>query len=76
MTMAIDPNVGHIVRFMKQEIPTYTQTIQDLGRDLQLKLQSSGLSLPQLFHKVAIRLDLKSSLSVSLIPRINTYRSL
>ena len=61
MTMAIDPNVGYIVKFMEQEIPTYTQKIQDLGRDLQLKLQSSGLTLPDLFQKVAIRYVVKQS---------------
>jgi hypothetical protein len=55
MTMAIDPNVGHIVRFMEKEIPTYRKTLADLQEELKKKLNSTGLSLPELFHKVAIR---------------------
>jgi hypothetical protein len=55
MTMAIDPNVGHIVKFMEEEIPTYAQKLLNLQKELELKLASSRLTLPELFHKVAIR---------------------
>ncbi len=55
MTMAIDPNVGHIVKFMEGEIPTYAQRLLNLQKELEFKLASSRLTLPELFHKVAIR---------------------
>jgi hypothetical protein len=55
MTMAIDPNIGDIVKFMEKEIPTYRKTLADLQVELQNKLNSSGISLPEMFHKVAIR---------------------
>jgi hypothetical protein len=55
MTMAIDPNVGHIVSFMEKEIPGYKDMLKELRLELQSKLNTSGVSLPQLFHKVAIR---------------------
>ena len=55
MTMALDPNVGNIVEFMGQEIPSYTLLLQQLQVELDIKLISSGLTLPELFHKVAVR---------------------
>jgi hypothetical protein len=55
MTMAIDPNAGKIVQFMKQEISNYSEMLISLETELQNKLQSSQLTLPQLFHKVAVR---------------------
>ena len=55
MTMAIDPNAGKVVEFMKQEIANYSDMLISLEDELQNKLQSSGLTLPELFHKVAVR---------------------
>ena len=55
MTMALDPNVGHLIKLMEQKIPTYTRHLLTLQLKLQVKLLSSQLTLPKLFHKVAIR---------------------
>ena len=55
MTMAIDPNVGHIVKFMEREYHNYNQTLQHLQNQLSDELDSSELTLPQLFEKIAIR---------------------
>ena len=55
MTMALDPNVGHIVKFMEKEIPGYKDLIYNLRAELQSKLNGSKVSLPELFHKVAVR---------------------
>jgi hypothetical protein len=55
MTMALDPNVGHIVKFMETELPTYRELLTDLQKELDEKLLASNVSLPQLFHKIAIR---------------------
>ena len=53
--MALDPNVGHIVKFMEKEIPGYKDLIHNLSAELQSKLNGSKVSLPELFHKVAVR---------------------
>jgi hypothetical protein len=54
MTMAIDPNVGHIVKFMETELPTYNQLLKDLQKELEEKLKAFKISLPELFHRIAI----------------------
>jgi uncharacterized protein YpbB len=55
MTMAIDPNVGHIVKFMETELPTYNQLLKDLQKELEEKLKALNISLPELFHRIAIQ---------------------
>jgi hypothetical protein len=55
MTMALDPNVGHIVKFMETELLTYRELLTDLQKELDEKLLASNVSLPELFHKIAIR---------------------
>ena len=58
MTMAIDPNVGHIVKFMEQELPSFGPLLKQLQVELDDKLNSLKLTLPELFQRIAIRLDL------------------
>lgn len=55
MTMALDPNVGHIVQHMEKVIPTYKETLDGLQVELDEKLRSQKATLLELFHKVAIR---------------------
>jgi hypothetical protein len=57
MTMAIDPNVGHIVKFMEQELPSFGPLLKQLQVELEDKLNSLKLTLPELFHRIAIRLE-------------------
>ena len=55
MTMAFDPNVGHLVSFMREEVPTYDQLLKDLQSELDDKLDSQNLTLIELFHKIAMK---------------------
>jgi hypothetical protein len=55
MTMALDPNVGHLVRYMTRQVPDYPSLLQQLELQLEGKLQSSNISILELFHKVAVR---------------------
>jgi len=55
MTMALDPNVGHLVSFMREEVPTYDQLLKDLQSELDDKLYSQNLTLIELFHKIAMK---------------------
>jgi hypothetical protein len=49
------PFVSYIGKRLIILVQNYTSTINELGQELKLKLKTSGLSLPKLFHKVAIR---------------------
>ena len=55
MTMALDPNVGHLVSFMREEVPNYDLTLKNLQIELDRKLDSENITLIQLFHKIAMR---------------------
>ncbi len=55
MTMALDPNVGHLVKYMNREVPAYGQLLDQLQQELDVKLIHSKMSVLDLFHKVAIR---------------------
>lgn len=55
MTMALDPNVAHLVKFMNKNVPAYAQLLDQLQEELDIKLIKSKLSIVDLFHKVAIK---------------------
>jgi hypothetical protein len=55
MTMALDPNVGHLVKFMEKRIPSYPLLLDELQQELDIKLITSRLSIVDLFHKIAIK---------------------
>ena len=55
MTMALDPNVGHLVSFMREEIPDYDQLLKDLQLELDHQLDSKNLTLIDLFHRIAMK---------------------
>jgi hypothetical protein len=40
MTMALDPNVGHLVSFMREEIPDYGKVTACIAFDLQTHLHT------------------------------------
>ncbi len=60
MTMALDPNVGHIVKFMEKNIPKYRERLAKLEDELQKQLKSTNSTLVELFHKVAVRYALEN----------------
>jgi hypothetical protein len=55
MTMALDPNVGHLVKYMTREVPAYPILLDRLQEELDRKLNTSNLTILELFHKVAIK---------------------
>jgi hypothetical protein len=55
MTMALDPNVDNLVKYMTREIPAYSKLLEQLQLELEIKLLQSKLTVLELFHKVAIR---------------------
>lgn len=55
MTMALDPNVAHLVRFMNPSVPAYAQLLDQLQEDLDIKLIKSKLTIVDLFHKIAVK---------------------
>jgi hypothetical protein len=55
MTMALDPNVDNLVKYMTREIPAYSKLLEQLQEELEIKLIQSKLTVLELFHKVAIR---------------------
>ena len=55
MTMALDPNVANLVKFMNQSIPAYGQLLDQLQEELDIKLIQSRLSIVDLFHSVAVK---------------------
>ena len=55
MTMALDPNVGHLVSFMREEIPNYDNLLSELQNELDQKLDSQKLTLVELYHRIAMR---------------------
>jgi hypothetical protein len=55
MTMALDPNVGHLVSFMREEVPTYDQLLKDLQLELDQKLDSQNITLIELYHRIAMK---------------------
>jgi hypothetical protein len=55
MTMALDPNVGHLVRYMTREVPDYPRLLEQLQEELDTKLSTSNMTILELFHKVAIK---------------------
>ena len=52
MTMALDPNVAHLVKFMNKNVPAYAQLLDQLQEELDIKLIKSKLSIVDLFHFV------------------------
>jgi hypothetical protein len=54
MTMALDPNVGHLVKYMTREVSAYGSLLDQLQVELDIKLQSSNITILDLFHRVAI----------------------
>ena len=54
MTMALDPNVGHLVKYMTREVSEYGALLDQLQGELDIKLNSSNMTILDLFHKVAI----------------------
>ncbi len=55
MTMALDPNVAHLVKFMNQSVPDYVRLLDQLQEELDIHLIKSRQSIIDLFHKVAIK---------------------
>ena len=55
MTMALDPNVDNLVKYMTREIPAYSKLLEQLQMELEIKFLQSKLTVLELFHKVAIR---------------------
>jgi len=55
MTMALDPNVGHLVSFMREEIPNYDQLLEELQTELDQILDSKQLTLVELYHRIAMK---------------------
>ena len=62
MTMALDPNVGAMVNMMEKEYPQFHSLMESLRLELESKLSSSGISLPDLFHRIAVRCYINSIL--------------
>ncbi len=56
ITMTLDPNVGNLVSFMKDDIPSYEDTLVRLQNELDQKLVESESSLIEVFHKIAMKL--------------------
>ena len=54
MTMALDPNVAQLVRYMSKKISNYETLLKKLQFELELKLYTSNISIIDLFHRVAI----------------------
>ena len=54
MTMALDPNVGHLVKYMTREVTAYGALLDQLQVELEIKLHSTNMTILDLFHKVAI----------------------
>lgn len=55
ITMTLDPNVGNLVSFMKDDIPSYEDTLERLQIELDHKLMHSEVSLIEVFHKIAMK---------------------
>ena len=53
--MALDPNVGAMNKFMEKEYPNFNFLMESLRLELKEKLSSFGITLPELFHRIAIR---------------------
>ena len=53
--MTLDPNVGNLVSFMKDDIPSYEDTLIRLQNELDQKLIESESSLIEVFHKIAMK---------------------
>ena len=55
MTMALDPNVGAMNEFLEKEYPKFNSMMESLRLELNVKLSTFGITLPELFHRIAIR---------------------
>jgi len=55
ITMTLDPNVGNLVSFMKEDIPLYQEKLDNLQTELEDKLTRSGISLIELYEKIAMK---------------------
>ena len=55
MTMALDPNVGAMNKFIEKEYPNFNSLMESLRLELDVKLSTFGITLPELFHRIAIR---------------------
>jgi hypothetical protein len=55
ITMALDPNVGILVRYLSKNVPDYAASLDRLEVELDQKLHDSNITLLELFHRVAIR---------------------
>ena len=55
MTMALDPNVGAMNKFIEKEYPNFKSLMESLRLELDVKLSTFGITLPELFHRIAIR---------------------
>jgi hypothetical protein len=53
--MALDPNVGILVRYLSKNVPDYAASLDRLEVELDQKLHDSNITLLELFHRVAIR---------------------
>jgi hypothetical protein len=60
MTMALDPNAANHVQYIKKYDPNFQTLLDSLSDELNRKLEESGLTIIELFKKIAIRLDIKS----------------
>jgi hypothetical protein len=57
LTMALDPNAGNIHSLMRQQVDKYDERIMDLEDELVDILASKNITILELFHRVAIRLE-------------------
>lgn len=55
MTMALDPNAANHVQYIKKYDPNFQTMLDSLSDELNRKLEESGLTIVELFKKIAIR---------------------
>lgn len=53
--MTLDPNVGNLVSFMKEDIPSYEKTLERLQSELDSKLMEREITLIELFETIAMK---------------------
>ncbi len=55
LTMALDPNAANLFKMMSSQIVQYKNRMKELELELDQILKSKGISIVELFHRVAIR---------------------
>jgi len=59
LSVVFDPNAGHLHKMLAREVPDFTTRVANAEKELKKHLADNHITIIDLFHRIAIRYNIK-----------------